>query len=67
METNKQKGTRQLKEQRKEMCQALKDKIKSAIERSSWRVADRFYDAVLDRPKLQNLKMMKAKAKRQWN
>ncbi|KAG5610155.1 hypothetical protein H5410_021436, partial [Solanum commersonii] len=34
------------------MCQALKEKIKSAIEESSQRVAKRFRDAVLHRPKL---------------
>ncbi|WMV30761.1 hypothetical protein MTR67_024146 [Solanum verrucosum] len=74
MDTNEQKGTRQLKEQRKEglmirlthwashrlamispkvpVRQALKEKIKWAIERSSRHVAERFRDAVLDRPKL---------------
>uniref|UniRef100_M1DYE3 Uncharacterized protein n=1 Tax=Solanum tuberosum TaxID=4113 RepID=M1DYE3_SOLTU len=49
------------------VCQALKVKIKSAIEKSSRRVAERFCDAVLDLPKLQNLKMLKAKAKWRWN
>uniref|UniRef100_M1DNP5 Uncharacterized protein n=1 Tax=Solanum tuberosum TaxID=4113 RepID=M1DNP5_SOLTU len=47
--------------------QDMKEKIKSAIERSSRQVAEWFRDAVLDRPKLQNLKMLKAKAKRRWN
>uniref|UniRef100_M1DXL8 Polyprotein protein n=1 Tax=Solanum tuberosum TaxID=4113 RepID=M1DXL8_SOLTU len=47
--------------------QALKEKIKSALERRSWRGAERFRGAVLDHPKLQNLKMLKAKAKRRWN
>uniref|UniRef100_M1AUA2 Uncharacterized protein n=1 Tax=Solanum tuberosum TaxID=4113 RepID=M1AUA2_SOLTU len=46
------------------VCQALKEKIKSAIERGNRRVAERFRDAVPHRPKLQNLKMLKAKAKR---
>ncbi|WMV33111.1 hypothetical protein MTR67_026496 [Solanum verrucosum] len=58
MDTNGQKGTRLLKERRKEVCQALKEKIKSARERSSRRVAEQFRDAVLDRPKLQNLRTL---------
>uniref|UniRef100_M1D8U9 Uncharacterized protein n=1 Tax=Solanum tuberosum TaxID=4113 RepID=M1D8U9_SOLTU len=45
------------------VCQALKEKIKSAIEWSSRRVAERFRDAVLDRPKQQNVRMLKAKVK----
>uniref|UniRef100_M1DGB8 Uncharacterized protein n=1 Tax=Solanum tuberosum TaxID=4113 RepID=M1DGB8_SOLTU len=46
------------------LYQALKAKIKSAIEMSSRRVAEWFRDAVLDRPKLHNLRIVKAKAKR---
>uniref|UniRef100_M1DKI1 Uncharacterized protein n=1 Tax=Solanum tuberosum TaxID=4113 RepID=M1DKI1_SOLTU len=46
------------------MCQALKEKIKLARERSSQRIIEWFRDAVLDRPKLQTWKMLKAKAKR---
>uniref|UniRef100_M1DVC7 Uncharacterized protein n=1 Tax=Solanum tuberosum TaxID=4113 RepID=M1DVC7_SOLTU len=46
------------------VCQALKVKIKSVMEWSSLRVIEWFCDAVLDRPKLQDLKMLKAKAKR---
>ncbi|WMV25120.1 hypothetical protein MTR67_018505 [Solanum verrucosum] len=49
------------------VCQALKEKIKSTIERSSRRVAEQFRYAVLDRPKLQNLKMLKAKEKKTKN
>ncbi|WMV50396.1 hypothetical protein MTR67_043781 [Solanum verrucosum] len=49
------------------VCQALKEKIMSAIERSSRRVAERFRNAVLDRPQLQNFRMLKAKAKRRRN
>ncbi|KAG5580867.1 hypothetical protein H5410_051494 [Solanum commersonii] len=49
------------------VCQALKEKIKSAIERSSRQVTKWFRDAVLDHPKLQNLKMLKAKAKGRLN
>uniref|UniRef100_M1DU71 Uncharacterized protein n=1 Tax=Solanum tuberosum TaxID=4113 RepID=M1DU71_SOLTU len=45
-------------------CASLKEKIKLARERSCRRVAKWFRDAVLDRPKLHNLKMLKAKAKR---
>ncbi|KAG5631538.1 hypothetical protein H5410_003255 [Solanum commersonii] len=41
--------------------QALKDKIKLAIERSSRQVIEQFRDAVPYRLKLQNLKMLKAK------
>uniref|UniRef100_M1DIF5 Uncharacterized protein n=1 Tax=Solanum tuberosum TaxID=4113 RepID=M1DIF5_SOLTU len=86
MDTNGQKGTRQLKERRKEgmlihwashrmaiispkvvVCQALKVKLKSAIEMSSRRVAEWFRNAVLDHPKLQNLRMLKAKAKSRWH
>ncbi|WMV30594.1 hypothetical protein MTR67_023979 [Solanum verrucosum] len=47
------------------VCQALKKKIKSAIEMSSQRVVERFRDAMLDCLELWNLKMLKAKAKRQ--
>uniref|UniRef100_M1D9Z9 Uncharacterized protein n=1 Tax=Solanum tuberosum TaxID=4113 RepID=M1D9Z9_SOLTU len=46
------------------VCQALKEKLKSAIKKSSQRVGERFRDVVLDQPKLQNLKMLKAKEKR---
>uniref|UniRef100_M1DPS0 Uncharacterized protein n=1 Tax=Solanum tuberosum TaxID=4113 RepID=M1DPS0_SOLTU len=46
------------------VCQALKEKVKSARKRSSRRVAKKFCDAVLDCPKLRNLKMRKAKEKR---
>ena len=46
------------------VCQALKEKIKLERERNSWRVAEWFRDAVLDCLKLQNLRIMKAKAKR---
>ncbi|WMV13527.1 hypothetical protein MTR67_006912 [Solanum verrucosum] len=49
------------------VCQVLKDKIKSAIERSNRRVIEWFRDAVPYHPKLRNLKMLKAKAKRRWN
>ncbi|WMV58962.1 hypothetical protein MTR67_052347 [Solanum verrucosum] len=49
------------------VCQAMKVKIKSVRKRSSRRVAGWFHDVVLDRPKLQNLRMLKAKAKRRWN
>uniref|UniRef100_M1DKA6 Uncharacterized protein n=1 Tax=Solanum tuberosum TaxID=4113 RepID=M1DKA6_SOLTU len=48
------------------VCQALKEKIKLAIERSSRRVGERFRDAMLYRPKLQNLKLLKAKVKRRF-
>uniref|UniRef100_M1DT26 Uncharacterized protein n=1 Tax=Solanum tuberosum TaxID=4113 RepID=M1DT26_SOLTU len=34
------------------VCQTLKEKIKSAMEWSSWRVSKRFRDVVLDRPKV---------------
>ncbi|KAG5610296.1 hypothetical protein H5410_021577 [Solanum commersonii] len=44
--------------------QALKEKINLAIKRSSQRVAEQFYDAMTYHPKFQNLKMLKAKAKR---
>uniref|UniRef100_M1DGS2 Polyprotein protein n=1 Tax=Solanum tuberosum TaxID=4113 RepID=M1DGS2_SOLTU len=43
------------------------EKIKSAREMSSRHVTERFRDAVLDCPKLRNLRMLKAKAKRRWN
>uniref|UniRef100_M1CYX1 Uncharacterized protein n=1 Tax=Solanum tuberosum TaxID=4113 RepID=M1CYX1_SOLTU len=47
--------------------QALKEKIKMDIEMSSGHVAEWFRNAMLDRPKLQNLRMLKAKEKRRWN
>uniref|UniRef100_M1D840 Polyprotein protein n=1 Tax=Solanum tuberosum TaxID=4113 RepID=M1D840_SOLTU len=46
------------------VCQALKEKIKLVRERSTRRIAESFRDAVLDLPKLQTLRMLKAKAKR---
>ncbi|WMV57667.1 hypothetical protein MTR67_051052 [Solanum verrucosum] len=46
------------------VCEPLKEKFKSAIEKSSQRVTERFRDALPYRPKLHNLKMLKAKAKR---
>uniref|UniRef100_M1DK27 Uncharacterized protein n=1 Tax=Solanum tuberosum TaxID=4113 RepID=M1DK27_SOLTU len=49
------------------VCQGLKEKIKLARERSSRRVTEWFRGTMLDRPKLQNLRMLKAKAKRRWN
>lgn len=39
------------------VCQAMKDKTKLVRERSSRRIAEWFRDAVLDRPKLQNLSL----------
>ncbi|KAG5632356.1 hypothetical protein H5410_004073 [Solanum commersonii] len=47
------------------MYQALKEKINLSRERNSRRVAEWFRDTVLDHPKLENLRMMKAKGKRQ--
>uniref|UniRef100_M0ZV68 Polyprotein protein n=1 Tax=Solanum tuberosum TaxID=4113 RepID=M0ZV68_SOLTU len=52
------------KKERIPVCQALKEKIKSARERSSWQISKWFRDAVLDRPKLQTLRMLKAKTER---
>ncbi|WMV50384.1 hypothetical protein MTR67_043769 [Solanum verrucosum] len=49
------------------VCQTLEEKIKLAREKSSRRITEWFRDAVLDCPKLQNLKMLKAKTKRRWN
>uniref|UniRef100_M1DXR1 Uncharacterized protein n=1 Tax=Solanum tuberosum TaxID=4113 RepID=M1DXR1_SOLTU len=46
------------------VCQVLNEKTELARERSSRRIAEWFRDEVLDRPKLQNLRMLKAKAKR---
>ncbi|KAG5580814.1 hypothetical protein H5410_051441 [Solanum commersonii] len=46
------------------VCQALKEKINLVRETSSKRVAKWFRDTVLDHPKLQNWRMLKAKAKR---
>ncbi|KAG5590765.1 hypothetical protein H5410_041279 [Solanum commersonii] len=40
----------------------LQEKIKLARERGSRRIAEWFCDAMLDRPKLKNLRMLKAKA-----
>ncbi|KAG5580076.1 hypothetical protein H5410_050703 [Solanum commersonii] len=44
--------------------QALKEKIKLAKERSSWRVVKLFRDAVLYRPKLQDLLDAEGKSKK---
>uniref|UniRef100_M1DF42 Putative plant transposon protein domain-containing protein n=1 Tax=Solanum tuberosum TaxID=4113 RepID=M1DF42_SOLTU len=49
------------------VCQAMKEKIKSAIERNCGRVIERFLDAVSYLPKLQSLRLVNAKAKRRWN
>uniref|UniRef100_M1DRI6 Putative plant transposon protein domain-containing protein n=1 Tax=Solanum tuberosum TaxID=4113 RepID=M1DRI6_SOLTU len=46
------------------VCQAPKDKIKLARERSIRQIAEWFHDAVLDRPKLQTWRILKAKEKR---
>uniref|UniRef100_M1DSM8 Uncharacterized protein n=1 Tax=Solanum tuberosum TaxID=4113 RepID=M1DSM8_SOLTU len=46
------------------MCQALKEETKSAMKKSSRRIAKQFRDAKKDCPKLQNLRMLSAKAKR---
>uniref|UniRef100_M1DRA2 Uncharacterized protein n=1 Tax=Solanum tuberosum TaxID=4113 RepID=M1DRA2_SOLTU len=46
------------------VCQALKEKIKSEIERSSRRITDQFRDAVPYRPKLQDLKDAEGKSKK---
>ncbi|KAG5630838.1 hypothetical protein H5410_002555 [Solanum commersonii] len=68
-DTNLQKGTEQDErlKKRKHVCHASKEKIKSAKERSSRRIVEWFCDAILDRPKLQTLRMLKAKTERQWN
>ncbi|WMV29558.1 hypothetical protein MTR67_022943 [Solanum verrucosum] len=63
MDTNNQKVTRQLKERRKEVCQALKEKIKATIEESSRRVAEQFRDAVPYSQSYKTSRMLKAKAK----
>ncbi|WMV45973.1 hypothetical protein MTR67_039358 [Solanum verrucosum] len=49
------------------MCQALKEKTKLVRERSSRRITEWFHDAVLDRPKLQPLRKLKAKEKGREN
>uniref|UniRef100_M1DPU1 Uncharacterized protein n=1 Tax=Solanum tuberosum TaxID=4113 RepID=M1DPU1_SOLTU len=48
------------------VCQALKEIIKSAKERSSRRVAEQFRDVVPYRPKLQNLKDAEGKNKKRY-
>ncbi|WMV54947.1 hypothetical protein MTR67_048332 [Solanum verrucosum] len=48
------------------VCQALKEKIKSVIKRSSRRVVEQFRDVVPYRPKLQNLKDTEGKNKRRY-
>ncbi|WMV10012.1 hypothetical protein MTR67_003397, partial [Solanum verrucosum] len=45
------------------VCQTLKERTKSATERSSWWIAEWLRNAVLDRPKLQTSRMLKAKVK----
>ncbi|WMV33827.1 hypothetical protein MTR67_027212 [Solanum verrucosum] len=52
------------KNKEKKMCKALKEKIKSSRERRGRRVTERFCNAALDRPKLQNSRILKTKAKR---
>ncbi|KAG5580847.1 hypothetical protein H5410_051474, partial [Solanum commersonii] len=46
------------------LCQAMKEKIKLARERSSRRITKWSHDAVSDRPKLQTFKMLKTKERR---
>ncbi|KAG5631358.1 hypothetical protein H5410_003075 [Solanum commersonii] len=48
------------------VCQILKKRTMLARERSSRWIAEWFRDAMLDRPKLQTLRMLKAKAKERW-
>ncbi|KAG5614993.1 hypothetical protein H5410_014817 [Solanum commersonii] len=43
---------------------ALNEKIKSAVKRNSWRVTEKFHDAVLGRLMIQNTTMLKANARR---
>ncbi|WMV08909.1 hypothetical protein MTR67_002294 [Solanum verrucosum] len=45
----------------------MKDKIKLVKERNSWRIAEWFRDVVLDHPKLQTWRILKANAKTLWN
>uniref|UniRef100_M1BZP8 Uncharacterized protein n=1 Tax=Solanum tuberosum TaxID=4113 RepID=M1BZP8_SOLTU len=74
MDTNLQKGTKRVERAKKLrpgdrqisitspkvlVCQALKEKINLARERSSRRATKRFRDAVLDLPKLYKLRMLK--------
>ncbi|KAG5630820.1 hypothetical protein H5410_002537 [Solanum commersonii] len=47
-----------------ECSRALKEKVKSAMKRSSRHVDEQFYEATLYRPMPQNARMLKAKAKR---
>ncbi|KAG5615846.1 hypothetical protein H5410_015670 [Solanum commersonii] len=65
----RQKERSRLKERRNEVpvCQALRVKVNLARERSSRRVTKWFCDALLDRLKLQNLRIFKAKARRRLN
>uniref|UniRef100_M1D8A3 Integrase core domain containing protein n=1 Tax=Solanum tuberosum TaxID=4113 RepID=M1D8A3_SOLTU len=49
------------------VCQALKERTKLARERSSRRITEWFCDVVLDRPKLETLRMLKAKVEGRWN
>ncbi|WMV08524.1 hypothetical protein MTR67_001909 [Solanum verrucosum] len=46
------------------VCQALKEKIKSPIDRSSRRVTEQFRDTVPYRPKLQDFKDVEGKSKK---
>uniref|UniRef100_M1BRS5 Uncharacterized protein n=1 Tax=Solanum tuberosum TaxID=4113 RepID=M1BRS5_SOLTU len=59
-DTNLQKGTKRDERMKKRKNQVVR-------ERNSRRIAEWFRDAVLDRPKLQNSRMLKVKAERRWN
>ncbi|WMV25070.1 hypothetical protein MTR67_018455 [Solanum verrucosum] len=48
------------------VCQALKERTILARERNRRQIAEWFRDAVLDRPKLHTLRMLKAKVEGRW-
>ncbi|WMV13576.1 hypothetical protein MTR67_006961, partial [Solanum verrucosum] len=59
-----EKEQSELKKNEVPVCQALREEIKLVIKRRSQRIAKQFCDAMLNRPKVQTLRILTTKAER---